>query len=137
MLGLYERILEQTHKKGITGKQLGELLGLKKSPLTDWKNKKSNPTLEQLITMCEIFATSSDYLLFGKVISLTEAQQELIGSKEESLLHSFRLLSEKDQEEIEELIEFKLYKREKDKLKITKSDEASLPELPSSDSKTG
>ena len=48
MPDLYGRILEQTERLGITGKELGELLGLKKSPLTDWKNHKSNPTLEQL-----------------------------------------------------------------------------------------
>lgn len=75
---LYERILEQTERLGITGKQLGELLGLKKSPLTDWKNLKSSPTLEQLIKMCEIFALSSDYLLFGTVEGLSPDQQELV-----------------------------------------------------------
>ena len=75
---LYERILEQTERLGITGKQLGEMLGLKKSPLTDWKNKKSCPTLEQLIRMCEIFALSSDYLLFGTVEGLSSDQQELV-----------------------------------------------------------
>lgn len=37
MPDLYGRILEQTERLGITGKELGELLGLKKSPLTDWK----------------------------------------------------------------------------------------------------
>ena len=44
MPDLYGRILEQTERLGITGKELGELLGLKKSPLTDCKNHKSNPT---------------------------------------------------------------------------------------------
>ena len=78
MPGLYERILEQSERLGITGKQLGELLGLKKSPLTDWKNHKSNPTLEQLAKMCEIFAISSDYLLFGSADDLSTDQQELI-----------------------------------------------------------
>ena len=78
MPGLYERILEQSERLGITGKQLGELLGLKKSPLTDWKNHKSNPTLEQLAKMCEIFAISSDYLLFGSIGNLTADQQELV-----------------------------------------------------------
>lgn len=78
MHGLYERILEQSEHLGITGKQLGELLGLKKSPLTDWKNHKSNPTLEQLSRMCEIFAISSDYLLFGSVDDLSADQRELI-----------------------------------------------------------
>ena len=48
MPDLYDRILEQTERLGITGKELGNLLGLKKSPMTDWKNHKSNPTIEQL-----------------------------------------------------------------------------------------
>lgn len=78
MSGLYERIATQTEILGLTGKELGEMLGLKKSPLTDWKNKKSNPTLDQLVKMCEIFATSSDYLLYGKTGDLSADQQELI-----------------------------------------------------------
>lgn len=65
MSSLYTRILEQTERLGITGKQLGALLGLKKSPLTDWKNQKSTPTLSQFERMCEIFATSPNYLLYG------------------------------------------------------------------------
>ena len=75
MPDLYGRILEQTERLGITGKELGELLGLKKSPLTDWKNHKSNPTLEQL---AKIFAISSDYLLFGVANILSPDHQELI-----------------------------------------------------------
>lgn len=81
MLKLYDRIIEQTNHLGITGKELGDLLGLKKSPLTDWKNKKCNPTLEQLVKKCEIFAIPADYLLFGKgepEISLTENEKELL-----------------------------------------------------------
>ena len=78
MSSLYDRIVIQTERLGINGKELGELLGLKKSPLTDGKNKKSNPTLEQLIKMCDIFAISSDYLLFGQVNRLSPDQKELI-----------------------------------------------------------
>ena len=78
MPDLYDRILEQTERLGITGKELGNLLGFKKSPMTDWKNHKSNPTIEQLAKMCDIFAISSDYLLFGKARSLSSDQQELI-----------------------------------------------------------
>lgn len=80
MPDLYERILEQTKRLGISGKELGALLGLKKSPMTDWKNQKSTPTIEQIIKMCEIFAISADYLLFGKSMSpsLNPDQKELI-----------------------------------------------------------
>ena len=80
MSDIYERILEQTEKLGITGKELGILLGLKKSPLTDWKNKKSRPTLEQLEKMCDIFATSADYLLYGQTGYLSADQAELVST---------------------------------------------------------
>lgn len=76
---LYERINLLCKENGITGKELGEKLGLKKSPLTDWKNKKSKPTIDQIITICEIFAVSANYLLFGKEINnLTQEEQKII-----------------------------------------------------------
>ena len=81
MTGLYNRIMEQTTLKGMSGKELGSLLGLKKSPLTDWKNGKSSPTLDQIVMMCEVFATSSDYLIYGKSSSfLTDDQAELLST---------------------------------------------------------
>ena len=79
MENLYERIKEQTEKKNIKGNDLATLLGLKKSPLTDWKNGKSKPTLEQFEKMCEIFAVSTAWLLLGKeAAELTPNEQELI-----------------------------------------------------------
>lgn len=96
MPGLYERILEQSERLGINGKQLGEMLGLKKSPLTDWKNHKSNPTLEQLVKMCEIFATPADYLLFGSVNNLSADQQEL--------LHTYERLDRRGQHRVHTII---------------------------------
>lgn len=78
MSSIYERIAEQAEKINMNGRQLGAALGLKKSPLTDWKNHKSSPTLEQILKMCEIFATSSDYLLFGFKPILEPDQNELL-----------------------------------------------------------
>ena len=40
---MYEKIKSICDKNGITGNELGKILGLKKSPLTDWKNKKAKP----------------------------------------------------------------------------------------------
>lgn len=78
MSNLYERIVEQTQKMNITGKELGILLGLKKSPLTDWKNGKSNPTLEQFGKMCEIFAISPEWLLTGKEYAELSPEEQLL-----------------------------------------------------------
>lgn len=65
-MSVVNRIICLVEKYGLTGKQFGEIIGLKKSPLTDWKNQKSKPTLEQIILICEYFAVSSEYILFGK-----------------------------------------------------------------------
>ncbi len=80
---LYKRITQLTFQHNLNGKELGKLLGLRKSPLTDWKNKKSSPTLEQIILMCKIFSVSSDYLLFGKetFLSFEESNAEEITPK--------------------------------------------------------
>lgn len=63
---IYDRIYEQCRTHKINGKQLGELLNLRKSPMTDWKNGQAKPTVEQIAKMCEIFAVSADYLILGK-----------------------------------------------------------------------
>ena len=78
MQNLYERIVEQTTKMNISGKELGNLLGLKKSPLTDWKNGKSHPTLEQFKKMCEIFAISAEWLLTGKEAAELSPEEQLL-----------------------------------------------------------
>lgn len=99
---LYQRIAKFLKENNISGVQLGEILSLKKSPLTDWKNKKSKPTLEQIISICEHFAISSDYLLFGKTIENIK-----LSSEEIQLLSQFRVLSKEDKEDILCLLEAK------------------------------
>lgn len=84
-MSIYDRIYNLCKSKSITGKELGEKLGLKKSPLTDWKNAKSKPTIDQIIMMCEIFATSTNYLLLGNEYEgLTEDEENLIKAYREA-----------------------------------------------------
>lgn len=98
---MYARISAECAKIGITGNEFGKKLNLKKSPLTDWKNKKSKPTLEQIIKMCEIFATSADYLLFG-------IMGNILNASETQMLLKYRNLTENDQEEILAIMDLKL-----------------------------
>ena len=79
-MSTYERINFLCKENHITGKEIGEKLGLKKSPLTDWKNNKSKPTIDQIKAICEIFAVSADYILFGKDAdeSLRKEESEVI-----------------------------------------------------------
>jgi transcriptional regulator with XRE-family HTH domain len=87
---VYDKIIEQVNNNSLTGKELGNKLGLKKSPLTDWKNGKSKPTLEQLVKLCEIFAISSDELL-----GLETANK--LSENEKELLSIFKQLPEREQ----------------------------------------
>ena len=64
-MDIVQRIKGICDKHDINGAELGHKLGLSKSPMTDWKNGKSKPTLDQIINICELFAISSDYLLTG------------------------------------------------------------------------
>lgn len=86
MLDIYSRINHLVDVNGMTGKQLGSQLGLKKSPLTDWKNGKSYPTINQIMQLCDIFAVSSDYLLFGKTNNQNLSKDEI------ELLENYKIL---------------------------------------------
>ena len=103
---MYARISAECTKIGITGNEFGKKLNLKKSPLTDWKNQKSRPTLEQIIKMCEIFAISADYLLFGIV-------GNILNASETQMLSIYRNLTEDDQEEILAIMNLKLQRTQK------------------------
>lgn len=103
---MYARISAECAKISITGNEFGKKLNLKKSPLTDWKNKKSRPTLEQVIKMCEIFAISADYLLFGIV-------GNILNASETQMLSKYRNLTEDDREEILAIINLKLQRTQK------------------------
>ncbi len=53
MTEIITKLLEYFKKNNIKGTKIAEILGLKKSPLTDWKNGHSKPTIEQLIIICK------------------------------------------------------------------------------------
>lgn len=78
---MYNRIKELCDKNNITGNDLGKMLGLKKSPMTDWKNGKSKPTVDQVVRICEIFATKPDYIIMGdESESLTDEERTIISN---------------------------------------------------------
>ncbi len=103
---MYARISAEYSRIGMTGKEFGKMLNLKKSPLTDWKNQKSRPTLEQTMKMCEIFAISADYLLFG-------IAGNILNASEMQLLSKYRNLTQDDREEILAMIDLKLQRAQK------------------------
>lgn len=99
-----ERIIKLCSENNISGVELGKKLGLKKSPLTDWKNQKSKPTLEQIIIICDIFAISADYILFGKVNHVPHQSKEENSIDEQNLIDIYRDIDDYGKHEIQSYI---------------------------------
>lgn len=102
---IYNRIVTLSKENSLTGVALGQKLGLKKSPLTDWKNGKSTPTLEQIATICEIFAVSSDYIIFGK--DSINSNNYNFNDADIKLIKTIRSLPIHDQNRIEGMVDIK------------------------------
>lgn len=98
MDAIVQRIKSVMEKNDINGIMLGDLLGLRKSPLTDWKNGKSRPTLEQIMTICNRLSVSPDYLLFGKRKDLTLSENEA------ELLENYRELDSRGKHRLHTIV---------------------------------
>lgn len=52
-------------KKGLSQKQLAQLLGVSQPTVSDWESGRKNPTLENLSKIADALGCSVDGLLFG------------------------------------------------------------------------
>lgn len=99
MTEIIKKLLEYFKKNNIKGTEIAEILGLKKSPLTDWKNGHSKPTIEQLIIICEKLALSLDELTGLKTNEIQEAYNAADPGTQAAIR---KLLDIKDQEQNQE-----------------------------------
>ena len=76
---IINRIINLSKQANISQKELTEKLNCSKSSISNWKNKTSKPTIEQLIKLSTIFNVSLDYLILGiKTNNISEKEQELL-----------------------------------------------------------
>lgn len=57
-----ERILDLAAQKGIKQSYLNQSIGGYRGKLTDWKNKKSSPTAQELAIIAKVLGTTEAYL---------------------------------------------------------------------------
>lgn len=58
-----ERLKTLRKQKGLTQEELGKMLGVGKSTICCYEKGTRNPSIENLVDLMFIFATSADYLL--------------------------------------------------------------------------
>ena len=61
-----ERIFQVMEEKHISQTALSERTGISQRTISDWKRKKTNPTLEKVIPLCEALDISPMFLLTGE-----------------------------------------------------------------------
>lgn len=61
-----ERIRELRKKHGLTQQKLGELIGVKKSSISQWENDEHSPSGDNLAQLSKVFGVSAHWLSTGK-----------------------------------------------------------------------
>lgn len=133
MQSLGERIKKLRDENNLTQQQLGDIVELHGSNIGRIENGKVFPTSDILLKMADYFNVSTDYLLRGNnanlqiaeysneishvTISTQESPIALRITEEIILIQSFRKLSPEGKKEIEEFLEYKLFKESQKQVK--------------------
>ena len=67
------RVQQERTRMGLTREQLAEMMDMSVWYITDIERGRSGLSVPGLIQLCEIFGCSADYLLFGRLDSLSLA----------------------------------------------------------------
>lgn len=117
MNSLGSRVKSLRESMNMTQQALGDIVKLHGSNIGRIENGKVFPTSDVILKMSIYFGVSCDWLLTGK-----NANPQICDNADElSFIHLYKKLSSKDKADIQELMEFKLYKAEKEKEKVTSS----------------
>jgi len=101
-----ERLKELRKEKELTQKELAKLVNLSSNCVCEWEKGRSQPNIETLKKLSEIFACSVDYIIgntddFGNIVPAQPLQE-----KEKQLLKNVRLLSTAEQAQLFHYVEF-------------------------------
>lgn len=60
-----ERIFERLEQLSMSQKELSEKTGIKESAISEWRKKKTNPSSEKIMPICEALGITPEWLLSG------------------------------------------------------------------------
>lgn len=91
---IYEKIFYFIKKNKLTQKEFSELTGISQSTISDWKRKKTNPSADRILKICEVLRVTPYELLSEKDIRDVETSDCIIAldKEEKLLLEGFRSL---------------------------------------------
>ncbi len=92
------RLLELRAEKGLSQRETAKLLKISQGTYNNWENGRTQPSIEQLVTLAELFSVSVDYLIGNTDEFGTVRAGNSITENERALLKCFRALSKQTQE---------------------------------------
>ena len=60
-----ERIFERLTEMHLSQKNFSEKTGIRQSTISEWKAKKTNPSSDKIMIICEVLEVSPEWLLSG------------------------------------------------------------------------
>lgn len=99
------KIREIREEKGLTQKQLAEMIGVDGHNVGDWERSKCEPSASMLIKLSTALEVSVDYLVgnsddFGNIIVSSQSTDQNLSLNEKEMLESFKHLSLFEQDSI-------------------------------------
>ena len=60
-----DRIFERLREIGMTQKEFSEKTGISQSTISEWKSKRTNPTSEKIMIICDTLRVTPEWILSG------------------------------------------------------------------------
>lgn len=96
MYGVMIQSLRKKHR--MSQKELGDKLGIGVSTVSVWESSKRSPSVENLMSIAELFGVSVDYILYGKKDNLDISKDEI------ALINLYGQLSDNEKSEVKGII---------------------------------
>lgn len=84
-MDISEKILQLRKAKGFTQEELAEKLNVSRQSVSKWESGQSVPELEKLVTLCEVFQVSADYLLKPSELDQLSIKTEMLEKQQQEL----------------------------------------------------
>ncbi len=99
-----ERIFKLMDEKGVSQLQLAEKTGIAQSTISDWKRKKTNPSSDKIMAICDVLDVSPFELLQDTIPSKGAGEVDFLiaseGTAEYAVLKKMEKLNKKTKEEL-------------------------------------
>lgn len=99
-----ERLFKLMEEKGVTQLELSAATGIAQSTISDWKRKKTNPSADKIMAICDVLDVSPFELLQDTIPSKGAGDVDFViaseGTIEYDILKKMEKLSKKSKEEL-------------------------------------